>query len=233
LSFFYGQDSLTIIQWIIRAVIAFFTLLIAAKALGQRAISQLRLLDFIIAIILGNILAHPLSDEGLGMTGSITTTIVLVVLYYASLFLTLKSSKLERFLSPAPLTIIRNGQIIHKNLTKARITLDFLLSELRVDKVDDIKKIAVALWEPGGRISIFLDSAYQTLTPNDMKIATNPFSLPTVVIKDGNIEMKALKKINRSKDWLVDTLRKTYKANVKAVLLATIDSSNNIQVYFK
>jgi uncharacterized membrane protein YcaP (DUF421 family) len=35
------------------------------------------LLDFIIALILGNILGHPLSDEGLGMTGSITTTIVL------------------------------------------------------------------------------------------------------------------------------------------------------------
>jgi len=81
LELFYGQESLTVIQWIIRGAIAYIVLLISAKFLGQRAISQLRLLDFIIAIILGNILAHPLSDEGLGMTGSITTTIVLVVIY--------------------------------------------------------------------------------------------------------------------------------------------------------
>ncbi|MFF6015923.1 hypothetical protein [Lysinibacillus fusiformis] len=32
--------------------------------MGQRSISQLRLLDFAMAITLGNIIAHPLSDEG-------------------------------------------------------------------------------------------------------------------------------------------------------------------------
>lgn len=34
--------------------------------MGQRSISQLGLLDFAMAIPVGNIIAHPLSDEGLG-----------------------------------------------------------------------------------------------------------------------------------------------------------------------
>ncbi len=233
MSFFFGQESLTIIEWILRGIIAYIILLLAAKLLGQRAISQLRLLDFIIAIILGNILAHPLSDEGLGMTGSITTTIVLVVMYSISLKLTLKSLKFEKFLSPLPIPIISNGKILYKNLTKARISLDFLLSELRIEKIDDIKKIAIALWEPGGRISVFLDTAYQTLTPNDMKITKNPFTLPKVIIKDGNVDKNVLKEISKTKGWLVKILKTTYNTEVKSVLLATIDNNLTIQIYFK
>lgn len=233
MSFFYSQESLTIFEWILRGILAYVILLIAVKILGQRSISQLRLLDFIIAITLGNILAHPLSDEGLGMTGSITTTSVLAVMYILSLMLTLKSKVFEKFLCPAPIPIVKNGEIIYKNLVKARITLDFLLSELRLEKIEDIKKVAVALWEPGGRISVFLNTAYQPLTPNDMQILTSPFSLPAVVIKSGDIDVNALRDINKTKDWLIDLLKKTYNAEAKDILMATIDSNYNLQVFYK
>ncbi len=81
LDFFHSQETLSSFEWIARAVIAFFFMLIIAKIMGQRAISQLRLLDFVITLVLGNIIAHPLSDEHLGIKGSMITTIVLVVLY--------------------------------------------------------------------------------------------------------------------------------------------------------
>lgn len=233
MNFFYGQESLTIIQWLLRGIVAYIVLLIAVKVLGQRSISQLRFIDFVIAIILGNILAHPLSDEGLGMTGSITTTSVLVVMYTFSLFLKLKSKSFEKFLSPAPIPIVKNGEIIYKNLIRARITLDFLLSELRLEKVDDVKKVALALWEPGGNISVFLDSDYQPLTPKDMQIITKPFSLPVVVIKNGDIDMNVLRDINRTKEWLIELLKMNYNAEVKDILLATLDTNYYLQVFLK
>jgi len=70
MDFLQGQETLTIMEWALRAIIAFFFLVIVAKVLGQRSISQLRLLDFVIALVIGNIIAHPLSDEELGLEGS-------------------------------------------------------------------------------------------------------------------------------------------------------------------
>jgi len=86
MDFLQGQETLTIMEWALRATIAFFFLVIVAKVLGQRSISQLRLLDFVIALVIGNIIAHPLSDENLGLEGSVISTIVLVVLYIAGVF---------------------------------------------------------------------------------------------------------------------------------------------------
>jgi len=98
-------------------------LLIVAKIMGQRAISQLRLLDFVIALVLGNVIAHPLSDEHLGMKGSMITTVVLVVLYTGGLFISLKSSRIEKFLDPAPFALIKDGEIIYNGLKKAEFLL--------------------------------------------------------------------------------------------------------------
>jgi uncharacterized membrane protein YcaP (DUF421 family) len=52
MDFFQSQESLTAVEWILRAVVGFFFLLIVTKVLGQRAISQLRPLDFAIALVI-------------------------------------------------------------------------------------------------------------------------------------------------------------------------------------
>ena len=67
LDFFQSQETLTAMDWILGATVAYFFLLVVAKVLGQRTLSQLRLLDFVIALVIGNIIAHPLSHEGLGL----------------------------------------------------------------------------------------------------------------------------------------------------------------------
>lgn len=90
MDFLHGQETLSAIDWILRAIFAFLFLLAVAKLLGQRTIFQLRLIDFAITIVIGNIIAHPLSDEKLGLKGSIITSLVLVILYLGGVFLTLK-----------------------------------------------------------------------------------------------------------------------------------------------
>ncbi|WP_369819881.1 hypothetical protein [Terribacillus sp. 7520-G] len=57
MDFFHSQETLTSVEWTLRAVVSFIFLLIVAKVLGQRSISQLRLLDFVIALVVGNIIA--------------------------------------------------------------------------------------------------------------------------------------------------------------------------------
>src|SRR3954452_9933370 len=172
MDFFNGQETLTIIQWILRAIVSFFFLLFAVKLMGKRAISQLKLLDFIMSLVIGNILAHPLSDEQLGLKGSMITTAVLIILYIISVFSSLKWRKFRNFFESSPFPLIENGQIVYKSLARARISIDFLLSELRKEKIEDIQKVSLALWEPDGTISLFLNPQYQAVTPADMQLAT-------------------------------------------------------------
>ncbi|PLS03680.1 DUF421 domain-containing protein [Neobacillus cucumis] len=231
MDFAQAQDTLTIFEWILRAVVVFLFLLIVAKVLGQRAISQLRLLDFVIALVIGNIIAHPLSDDHLNLKGSMTTTIVLVVLYLCGIFLTLKFPWFRRLVNHAPITLIQDGEIIFKGLKKARITIDALLEELREEKVGDLKKVALALWEADGKVSVFLDPKYEPITPATNTMQTEPFELPRTIIKEGRINTEELKQIHKDENWVISSLARSYQTEVKDVLLATLDTKENLKVF--
>jgi uncharacterized membrane protein YcaP (DUF421 family) len=231
MDFFHGQETLTAMQWILRAVVGYFFMLIVSKLLGQRSISQLNLLDFSIAVVFGNIIAHPLSDERLGLKGSMITMSVLVVLYVSSVFIVLKSKYIRKFVLPNPFPLIKNGQIVYKNLTKARISVDYILSEARKEKIDDLKKLSLAFWEPDGTISFFISPDYQAVTRNDLNIVTEPFDFPKVVVREGNIEKSVLQQVGKEESWLLSALKTNHKVELADVLLATIDQSYKLKIF--
>nr|WP_156857688.1 DUF421 domain-containing protein [Oceanobacillus sp. AG] len=231
MEFFGEQESLNFIQWVLRAIVAFFFLLIVAKIMGQRSISQLRLIDFMMALLIGNIIAHPLSDEQLGLKGSMITISVLVILYTVGVYLSLKWRALRKFLEPTPIPLIKNGQIIYKGLLKARISLDVLLSELRKQKIDDIDKVSLALWEPGGSLSVFLFSQYNTVTPTDMRIAVKPLFFPMPIVKEGQIDVETLNQFGKDEIWLKKKIHSMFAVDLKEILLATIDSNDEVKIF--
>ncbi|MBU3107908.1 DUF421 domain-containing protein [Clostridium gasigenes] len=231
MDFLQGQETLTTIEWILRAIIAFFFLLTVAKLLGQRTISQLRILDFVISLVIGNIIAHPLSDENLGLKGSIISTIVLVVLYLGCLFMILKFPCLRRLINSSPITIVQDGEILYKGLKKARISIDVLLEELREEKVEDVKKVSLAIWEADGKISVFLHPKYEPITPSSLQLETEPFDLPRTIIKEGKINFKELNQIHRDEVWVASSLENLYQTDINNVLLATLDKKGNLRVF--
>ncbi|MEW9052652.1 MAG: YetF domain-containing protein [Neobacillus sp.] len=231
MNFFHGQETLTSLEWILRAIVSYFFLVIVTKVMGQRSISQLRLLDFVVALVLGNIIAHPLSDEELGLKGSMLTTIVFVGLYIGSVFTILKWPGVRKLINSAPITLVKDGEIKAAGLKKARISIDVLLEELRKENIDDIKKVALTLWEADGKISVFLDPKHEPITPSTYNLQTEPFDLPKIIIKEGKIDLKQLREVNLEEGWLVNTLTFMYQTEVKNVLLATIDQKENLKVF--
>lgn len=229
--FLHSQETLSIMDWILRAIIAFFFLLIITKLLGQRSISQLRVIDFAITLVVGNIIAHPLSDEKLGLEGSIITTITLVVLYLCGVFIIFKFPSIRKLINSPPITVIQNGEILYDGLKKSKISIDVLLEELREEKVDDVKKVALAAWEPNGKLSVFLDPKYEPITPSMLNIETKSFYLPKTIIKEGKIDFNELKSFNKNENWVISELDNLYQTNVKNVLLATLDDKDNLKVF--
>lgn len=138
---------------------------------------------------------------------------------------------MRRFVLPDPFPLIKNGQFITKNLTKARISVDLVLSQARKEKIDDVKKIALALWEPDGTISFFVSPEHQTVTRSDLKIVPKPFDFPKTIVKEGNIEKNVLLEIGKDESWLVSTLKANHNVELKEVLLATLDQNKQVSVF--
>jgi uncharacterized membrane protein YcaP (DUF421 family) len=233
LDFYQAQENLKAIEWILRAIVAFFFMLIAVKLMGQRTLSQLRLMDFVMALIFGNIIAHPLSDQHLGLKGSLITMTVLVILYVGTTIIGLHWHALRNFIDPSPIILVKNGQILYKNLKKARISMDVLFSELRKHRVINIQEVALAFFESNGAITSFLQPQYQTVIQKDINLPPKPFDYPQIVIKEGKINQKELLETGKTEDWLLHQLQKQ-NTNLADILIASLDHHEHLHLmYYK
>jgi uncharacterized membrane protein YcaP (DUF421 family) len=59
-----------------------------------------------------------------------------------------------RFVEPPPVTLVRNGRVLHRNLRREFVTLDELMSKLRTQGIDDLSLVKRASIEGDGKISI-------------------------------------------------------------------------------
>lgn len=228
-SFFESHAALSAAEWTLRGVVGYAFLLVVARFMGQRSIGQLRLLDFVTALILGNILAHPLSDPKLSMLGPLITTVAVVALHVAGTRLTLASPVFRRFFEPPPVILVRNGHLRAAGLRRAGLSLDGLLAELRKAGVDDPGKLALALWEPGGTVSVFWQSPFAPATPLDLKLPTEPFTLPRPVVREGRIDLAALREAGKDPAWLRAQLDPAL--TLDEILLATVDDRDRLAVF--
>ncbi|EJR84931.1 TPA: DUF421 domain-containing protein [Bacillus cereus] len=204
---------------------------ISCESDGQRSIAQLRFLDVVLVLLLGGNISNAVFDEKVGLLGSMSTICILVVLHIVSSILMLKWDRWRRFLKPAPIILIHNGSIDCSNLKKARITAEYLFSELRMRNVSDIQTIKLALWEANGVVSIFRYPKYEAVSRLDLKVAGKKSPVSFVLVKDGRIQKDVLALLGKTEAWARELLEES--TEVESIMLATIDESHKINILLK
>lgn len=94
----------------------------------------------------------------LGGSISITNGVVLVATIvgwnHLLNLLGFRISWFERLMSPPPLQVIRDGQLLRKNMRRELLTLEDLKTHMREDGIQDITHVRSAFVEGDGNISI-------------------------------------------------------------------------------
>ncbi|QAS52291.1 DUF421 domain-containing protein [Halobacillus litoralis] len=232
MDFFQAQHSLTTIEWILRSAVAYLFLVAVARMFGQRAISQLRLIDFVLALIIGNIIANPLADHEVSLNGSLITTLALVLFYIGTTYGTLKWNTFNKLVTGSPIPVIRNGEIIYNGMKKARIPMDLLLEELRRLQVKSVENIGLATWEASGQLSVFLKPEFEPVTAGALQLTVQPFDLPRTIIKEGKLLKEELLAVGKREGWVKAELNARFHTELEDVLLATIDGKDQLQVFY-
>ena len=103
--------------------------------------------------------------------------------------------------------LIRAGKPDWKEMRRARITLDELLSELRLQGVFEPEEVWCATLEQNGRLSVALRSRCRPMTPEDANLPEKEKGVAHTVIKEGRIDENELRLAGRDRAWLDTTLR--------------------------
>lgn len=192
---------------IFRTVLFYFLVVIAYKIMGKREVGELGVFDFIISMLISQLIAICIENYKDPICFVIVPTLILVLFQIVFSFLSLKSNKFRDILDGKESVIISNGKLNFSEMKKQKYNLNDLLLQLRDKGIRTIEEVDYAILETNGKLSVF-----QKQDDNN-----NVFPLPLVL--DGVIEENNLKFINKTRKWLNNELSKK-KINLDNIFYA-------------
>lgn len=214
---------------LIRAAILYVFVILMVKFMGKRQVGQLQPAEFVITILISDIVTMPVQDSSISLLSSMFAVILLVSLEVLLSGLNLKSFKLRTAVQGNSLIVIRNGVIDQPQLKRLRIGMDDLLEALRLKDVFDINEVQYAIIETNGELSVMLKPEKRNITAEMMKLKCEDEGIPCSVVIDGFIVESAFKDCGMTREKLEKIIKRN-KIPLEKIMLMTVDKGGNTTV---
>lgn len=136
---------------VLRAVFAFFFVLLVTRIVGRRELASMQPFDLIVMI--GDLVQQGVTQNDFSVTGLVlaggTIAVLTVVVSYGSF----KVPFLRPVIDGEPVIVLQDGEPIKKNLDSNRITIDELRAAARREGISKLADVEWAVLETGGQIS--------------------------------------------------------------------------------
>ena len=212
---------------LLRTVITYVLLIGAMRLMGKRQLGELELSELVITMLLSELASIPIADNTIPLTFSLVPIITLISLEVIISFLSIKSRKIKKIIGGSPSIIINKGTICKTEMEKVRLSLDELLSQLRLKNISDISDVEYAILEENGQISVIPKMSARAATLEDLNIKQKEKGIVHTIVADGQISQFNLRLVGHNQKWLFDQIKK-HKCSLKDVFLFSVDDAGNI-----
>jgi uncharacterized membrane protein YcaP (DUF421 family) len=221
-------------EMILRTTFAFIVLLILARFMGKKQISQLTFFHYVTGITIGSIAADIAGESRTPFLNGIISMIWWAVLTMLMSYIAFKSKKARIILDDQPTIVVYEGKIVEASLKKLRLHLNDLGMMLREQSIFSIKDLHYAILETNGQLSVLKKAGLEAATKKDVNASSQvPKYIPTEVIAEGKISKRNLTELNLTEEWLYEQLKKKGIGNVESIFYAEVQTDGSLHVDMK
>lgn len=194
--------------------------------MGKRSIGELPVFDVLVILVLGTVVGADIADPKIEHIPTFVAVIAIGLLHRFITFLKIKNRRIGHLLTFEPTVVIYKGEFLSGAMKKINYSIDNVLQMLREKDVFQLSDVELGIIEASGRLSVSLKPDNQPVTTGDLKIHTSESEYEIPLILDGQIELKALKSLNKSEDWLHNEITANQVKDPTTVFYASFNPIN-------
>lgn len=138
---------------VIRAAVIYIVVFGFTRVLGRRELSSLQPFDLILLVVIGDLIQNGVTQSDQSVTGVILVLCTIGILQVFTSFLGFRFRPLRRVLQGEPIVLVREGEVIRRNLRRERLDESDLAEKARLDGIGSMDDIRWAVLETNGDIS--------------------------------------------------------------------------------
>lgn len=142
----------TLLEHLARGTALYFGILLLMRCMPRRSGGELAAMDLVFVVLIANAAANAMGEYG-SVSDGLLLAMVLMGWNVLINFLSYRVPLIERLVSAPPLQVVRNGQLLRRNMRREFLTEEELTTYLRKDGFEDLGEVKAAYIEGDGKIT--------------------------------------------------------------------------------
>jgi uncharacterized membrane protein YcaP (DUF421 family) len=151
----------------LRASAVYVFLLVVLRLLGKRTVGHATAFDFMVALILGEVVDEPIYGD-VPLAQAFIAIGVIAAWHYLNSYLSYRSERFDRLAGGSPTVLVKDGQMVRDGMRSERVNKEELWSMLRLNGIDRLEDVREAALEPDGMLSVIKTDAAQEVRKEDL-----------------------------------------------------------------
>jgi uncharacterized membrane protein YcaP (DUF421 family) len=139
---------------VLRGSLMYITLFILLRMVLKRQTGSIGMTDLLLITLIADASQNAMAGEYKSVPGGIVLVSTIIFWSYAFDWLSFQFPWFSRLIEPAPLPLVKAGKLLRRNMRRELITEEELMSQIREQGLDDLKKVKEAYIESDGRFSV-------------------------------------------------------------------------------
>jgi len=158
----------SVVELVVRATVMYL-LILAGFRIFRRDAGSLSVSDLLVVVLIADAAQNGMAGEYKSLTEGAMVVATIFAWNYILDWMAYRSRFMYWLLHPPSLLLIRNGQILYRNLRSQLITSDDLRQQLREQGVESIESVKKCYLESDGRMSVIQEKSDRRRPPETRK----------------------------------------------------------------
>lgn len=140
---------------VLSAVAVFVLVWLVVRIVGKRELSEMAPFDFVILVVLGDLVAESVIAEDTSVTGAVVAVATFGLLTVVVSWLSYRLPRQRPVFEGVPTLLIRDGEVIEEAMRIERLNRADLLAAARIEGIRRLDDVEWAVLEQDGKFSFF------------------------------------------------------------------------------
>lgn len=149
-----------LLEILVRGTLVYLALFLMLRVVLKRETAGMGVTDLLVVVLIADAAQNAMANDYRSVPDGLLLVAVIIFWAYALDWLGYRFPALQNVLHPSALPLVKDGQLLQRNLRRELVTRDELMSSLRLHGVDDLSAVRVAYMESDGRISVLVKQGH-------------------------------------------------------------------------
>ncbi len=215
-----------------KTLLIYALLMIMIRFMGKRQVGELEISELITTLLVSEMAVIPMENHEIPIMYAVIPIVTISCFEIISSWLLANFQPMKNIFSSRPNTLIDKGKINQQELKDLRISIDELLSELRLQGISDFQDVEYAILEHNGRLSVITKAKAQPPRADNLELNVAESGITHILISEGKINKHTLNMLNQTSEWVLKQVE-NWGTTLEKVYIMTIDDAQKINLIEK